>query len=941
MANSALSVTLRQIQQLYNGEAVASQPDVRLLERFVATGDEASFEALVARHGPMVLSVCRSLLKDEHEAEDAFQATFLILARKAGSVRVESTLGGWLYRVAYRVAAQAHIDADRRRARERKAGATAALAVDPERASPWRDALPTLHEEIDRLPERHRAPVVLCYLEGLTYEQAARQLHWTEPTLRSRLSKARARLKTRLTRRGVVGAGALLGTLFAERTGLAAVPGSLVRGVVEAVMRGTTVPASASLLAERVRWALTLSRLKGVLPVVALACAVSLALATGMGGAKKGGQSIDPPPARSKVHQVSARPAPERSGETVEVRGRVLDPDGNPVAAATVRMAHIMARESMAKSGADGRFAFRAPREIVEQLARGTNRFAPVLVAAAPGFGPGRAQVGDYSGVIQDITVRLVKDDLPIEGRVLDLEGKPIAGVEIHTSSLFEAPGGDLGPWIEAMKAVPTGPNEGGLQEIPLELKRTTGPDGRFRLDGVGRERVAMFTVSGPTIAVTRTFAMTKDVPPIRSPNVHIIGPRTMTFHGARFDFVAAPCKPVVGIVRDLDTGKPLAGIRVNGMEHGERGSAYYSEVESTTDAHGRYRLLGMPRADKYRLFTFPGEAQPYLVAMFVESVTSPGMAPATIDLRLKRGVLVRGRISDKVTGEPLKDVRVEALALNNNPHINDYPGFLESYPTTAYSDAAGRFTIAAVPGRGILGASANSYRYLRGVGAEKFQPAGSTEALPACPGFRFAIDYNLLVPFDTEGGTGPVTLDVQIDPGRTRSATVVDRDGKSMPGCLAFGQGSLPIWAPQPLDSATFEVMALDPRKPRLVMVLHEGRKLGGSALIQAEGNGPVSLTLQPLGILTGRLVDDEGQPLTKLEVASVGSDDSDPNHGNFQGRRTVDQDGRFRIEVVPGVFHSALAIKDDGQNLGDVFKKIKLEPGQVKDLGDIRLKR
>src|SRR5207253_1908624 len=107
---------------------------------------------------------------------------------------------------------------------------------------------------------------------------------------------------------------------------------------------------------------------------------------------------------------------------------------------------------------------------------------------------------------------------------------------------------------IEGMKVNPTGPHEG-LEEMPLDLTRTTGPDGRFRLEGVGRERAVMFTISAPTIAVTRTFAMTKDVPPVRSSNTHIIGPRTMVFHGPRFDFAAAPSKPVAGVVRDQDTG--------------------------------------------------------------------------------------------------------------------------------------------------------------------------------------------------------------------------------------------------------------------------------------------------------------------------------------------------------------------------------------------------
>ena len=190
--------------------SVVGLGDGQLLSRYSGSKDEVAFEALVARHGPMVLATCRAILKNEHDVEDAFQATFLVLARKAGSIRGGDALGGWLHRVAYRASVQASVEAKKRRRKEAEAAAMAPSDTSHPGLGTDHDLRPILHEEIDRLPEAQRLPVVLCDLEGLTYEQAAEQLRWTVPTLRCRLSKARQRLKGRLTRRGaavpVVGA---------------------------------------------------------------------------------------------------------------------------------------------------------------------------------------------------------------------------------------------------------------------------------------------------------------------------------------------------------------------------------------------------------------------------------------------------------------------------------------------------------------------------------------------------------------------------------------------------------------------------------------------------------------------------------------------------------------------------------------------------------------
>ena len=197
MAIEIMGSTLRQLECLFADGTVAGLSDAELLDRFVTRRDELSFEALIIRHGPMVMSVCRAITRNPDEADDAFQATFLVLVRKAGSIRTRHALAGWLHRVAHRIAIQASDARARRRVHEREAGQ---MAVATSTATASDRLISELHEEIARLPEKNRLAVVLCDLQGIPQAQVAAQLCWSERTVRLRLRQARARLRDRLTR---------------------------------------------------------------------------------------------------------------------------------------------------------------------------------------------------------------------------------------------------------------------------------------------------------------------------------------------------------------------------------------------------------------------------------------------------------------------------------------------------------------------------------------------------------------------------------------------------------------------------------------------------------------------------------------------------------------------------------------------------------------------
>jgi RNA polymerase sigma factor (sigma-70 family) len=297
---------LHHFRRVAASQRASDLADGELLEAFAVRRDGACFEALVRRHGPMVLGVCRRVLRDPHDAEDAFQAVFLVLVRRAAAVP-RAAVGNWLYGVAYRTALDARRAAARRRARERSEDTMPHPTTGP--AEDWAELRPLLDAELSRLPDRYRSAVVLCDIEGLTRVAAARQLGVPEGTVSGRLTTARRMLADRLARRGVTLSAAALGVLLG-RGAAAAVPAPLLTVTVqagEALALGTTVGLVApqvTALADGVARGVTFARWKALLLIGALA--VSAAGAVAVVAVRETEKSTPPnPPAI-----VSRRPVP-------------------------------------------------------------------------------------------------------------------------------------------------------------------------------------------------------------------------------------------------------------------------------------------------------------------------------------------------------------------------------------------------------------------------------------------------------------------------------------------------------------------------------------------------------------------------------------------------------------------------------------------------------
>jgi RNA polymerase sigma factor (sigma-70 family) len=260
MAHEPLRTVLHHLRRLGGVPDGSGVGDAQLVERFVRSRDEAAFELLVRRHERLVLNVCRRVLPDSHDAEDAFQATFLVLVRKAASIGKRDSVAGWLYRVAYRVALRARSRSACRAAREKPADLAALPAPEVPDAA-WRELRPLLDQEVGHLPEKYRVPVVLCYLESRTYDEAARELGCSRGTVSTRLTRARELLRRRLARRGLTLSGALLAALLVERSASAAAPA----GLAEAAMRAATtgvVPAQVLSLTQGALQAMFVTKLK-------------------------------------------------------------------------------------------------------------------------------------------------------------------------------------------------------------------------------------------------------------------------------------------------------------------------------------------------------------------------------------------------------------------------------------------------------------------------------------------------------------------------------------------------------------------------------------------------------------------------------------------------------------------------------------------------------
>jgi RNA polymerase sigma factor (sigma-70 family) len=666
MANTMTTSVIRQIESLFGGGSVAGLTDRQLIERFVAGRDplaaEAAFAALVARHGPMVLGVCRQLLGDHQHAEDAFQAVFLVLARRARSVRDPDLLSQWLYGVALRTARKARTRLARMRQGEEDRAMNrpeVCATVRAEQAAIEREQAEALHAEIDRLPASSRLPVVLCYFEGLSLAEAAKRLRCPAGTVHSRLVRAREKLRRGLLRRGVVLSGTAMAAALAPRSASASIPPLVCESTARAAIafaarhagRALSTPAAA--LAQEVLRTMLIHQLKAaalsLLLIASLAAGAAYHSINAFARSREGEPPGEP---RSKMAQTDPRPAGidddarrPASGRMFVV-GRVLDPDGKPVQGAVV---DVITRFRSPVVGADdetkpwltllgqgqsdggGRFRLDAPRTAAARV------FVVDALAAAPGYGLGWAEL-DPDAEQPAAEIRLRREQT-LRVRLVDVNGAPARGVAVSLLHIGRRTDDGSFDGVRISGTPPVG-----IRAWPRPV--TTDEQGRITLNGIG---------GGLDVALeVRDLRYARQDPridPARSSS------------DKEITVALEPARLVEGRVLAADTGRPIPNAVVAiGAGRGPRSGMRITRFRA--DGQGRFTANPSP-GEYFHVSAFAPEGQPYPVPQ-VEFAWSKGAVKKELDIRLPRGVSIRGKVTDADTGRLLPASSIQYIPVGS-----------------------------------------------------------------------------------------------------------------------------------------------------------------------------------------------------------------------------------------------------------------------------------
>jgi RNA polymerase sigma factor (sigma-70 family) len=860
MATEQAHPVLRYLRKLAASPELDALTDGQLLERFVATQEEAAFAALVRRHGPLVLGVCRRLLCGHADAEDAFQATFVVLFCRARSLDRRGSLAGWLYTVAYHVALRARgVDA-RRRLQERQVGEMPQTECHAEAV--WRDLQPVLDEELNRLPEKYRAPVLLCYVEGKTNEEVGRLLRLPVGTVKSRLARARETLRRRLTSRGITLTGAALAAVLAEKAA-ADVPSLLVASTLQTTLllasgEAATASVPAMALAEGVLKAMFVTKLK---IATAILVAVSLlALGAGVLSRPLLAQRTGAPPAPARagnagVTDQTTKKAPEsllaEPDKKIAVTGQVLDPAGKPVVGAEVAvvlwevlMFSIWERPAIdgtrlvarATSEAEGRFRLTVPQPLP------VFRHQLLVLARAPGHGIGWGGVSSRA-TRAEAEVRLMPEGT-IAGRVVDLQGGPVVGVKISATHMMWHKGDD---W----------------RHLPLPenfVTATTDNQGRFIFRGVGRELGVHLHINDLHCAPKKLDVNTGE--PEKSGHL-VIG--------------VAPPAIVEGRVVCEDTGKAMANapLEIYTTTKSEEGLIRPAgSVFGKTDARGHFKVSSVPGTTGF-VMVHPPQGQPYRAGS--KTFDSPkGAIRQEVEVKVSRGVLLHGKVTAAPDGKPVANASVQ--------NGGDWVG-------RVLTAADGSYTLTVPPGRARLLVVAPTPDYIA-------EPVGSAELLIGKPGGD-PVYYHAAAPLDLKKDEKSKEVSFALRRGVTLKGTVVDPDGKPVKDAVLLVGGLRPAWektlTPIEIHDGHWELRGCDLERtyhllflacseplqqgrsmegldlagrPLLSILLGPKNKLGAAVEASAKNAGkePLEVRLKPTCSARLHLVNAQGKPAPQL---------------------------------------------------------------------------
>jgi hypothetical protein len=675
----------------------------------------------------------------------------------------------------------------------------------------------------------------------------------------------------------------------------------------------------------------------------------------------------------SATRLAAAPPEPDDPKLAGHFSGQVTGPDGKPLSRARVFIvptngAIAEAEPVRAETGTDGRFEFDAPDMTLTDLDGLPTRRPCLLIATADGYGPdwvgirGRIRSGNTREAASgtDLALQLAADDVPIHGRFIDPDGRPLAGARVRITAFMIPQGRDLDAHLEREKASSgfyCGPYARELYRpdlLPgLATETRTDADGRFTLTGLGRERRATLTVSAPSVVDTSLTVITRDAPDVRvglgdelqlAPEL----PPAMIY-GAGLTLKLEKGRTISGVVRDRDTREPIAGMWVGPLHHplGGVSSSLYPRV---TDEKGRFTITGLdPRTSKRKILAVAAPGLPYQSA----GVEVEGDSEALIEC--PRGISFRLKLVDE-QGTPVAAEVTYAVVHPNRSVLRLIPDdYLREWPNApAARRADGIYEGFALPGPGAVLVKTPDrldYRpahvdpkafFARGrtdwTAQERISAYGTEDNLVIVDGLSGSqSDYAAIVLLNPPTDSGPLELSATVVRDRPRRVSLIDPDGKPVVAVKARGL-TRPRGYEPPLRSATFFLPGLHPDYVKRVTFIKDDRQLIGFLLARGDGDAPYTVRMQPWGTVNGRIVDENGKALS--DAPPVIAIDSNPDVG-LHGELNTDAEGRFRIEqLIPDVRYNAKVYRGPGTFAGLAFEDLVLSPGEVRDLGDIRTK-
>jgi RNA polymerase sigma factor (sigma-70 family) len=880
MTTLQANIVLRHIRAL-SGENTGNTLDGELLDRFATQHEEAAFAALVRRHGPLVLGVCRRVLGNWHDAEEAFQATFLVLARSAVSIRKHNALGSWLHAVAYRVSVKAKLHSQARQQHERQAQPRP--SIDPLAEVTGRELTAVLDEEMQQVGERYRAPLVLCYLEGKTRDEAAQQLGWSPSTLQRRLERGREILRSRLARRGLTLAAVLSVTAASPATVSAALTDSTAQAALAWVSSGGTAAAISThtaVLAKSVLPTLAVSRIKLVAGLLlAGVLAVSIGVFTHPASAQrqpaKNTAALSPTPdGKEQPKNGPEKPADKKA---LSVSGQVCDANDKPLAKADVALIGV------ARNRHRGLIGFNQTRQLASTRTDKEGHFRLTvpndraksfdfvqIVAAASGHGVGWQSF--KSGALeQEVTFRLTAEQI-IPGRLIDLQGQPVKGAKVHVA------------FLEAKNArVPVYPFTDPPKDIPgWPATATTDEKGKFVIRGVGRDQTATLLVNDDRFARHSLIVNTGAKGKLQE-----------------IQEVLTPARLLQGTVVAEDTGKPLTKVLIRITSHGRSSTFSGGTVGSTsstssgtvgsgsstfggasgstsisrsnvtlqtwTDEKGRFQVNCPVAEGYYGIEVFPVEGSPYLC--FAKGIPWPkGKVKQEVEIKVPRGVIVRGKVTEADSGKPVAGAFIDYHAQRgNNPLfryqvLSWYVRPIE-YVTTA---ADGTFQATVPPGPGHL--------FVKGPTRDFVQVHADVSKV--WPGDARGKDWwsaHAVMALDLGPQTKTHEVKLTLRRGVTVQGRILGPDGKVVDTAMLLCPFHLRAhdgvyWAhdqePIYIRDGNFAIPGCDPKASFNVVLVNFEKKLGTVGKLSGKQAGQkVTIRLEPCGSAKTRCVNLDGK--------------------------------------------------------------------------------